>query len=459
MARRSQGLLGSGPSWTLEVNNFGKIRQASLEMTPLVILVGKNNTGKSYLASLAWAVLNFRDVFMNQDLDSLGSTGCPPFLSELHEKAMKGDHESTRLVTGQEFSEWATNLMNQVKEEALSELMAWPGLSCGKLGLTVPGEFEYILHRKPFEEEDEEPRWVSAYSIGSSPDGVPVFEFRYDDHEGDRWLRRSVAPSFVHYFLNHERATRGRERATYVPAARTGLLLALRPLVSYLLGDLGIRQSRSQPGFTLPTVRFLQTLIDEPSERKSITSDIADFIEEEILGGKVRQRDGSKREIEYTPSGVKGSIPLHATSSMVTELAAILILLRSADLSGGLVLEEPEAHLHISAQRTMARAVARLVNRGIPVVLTTHSDTFLQQINLLITLGNLKNGSEIAEKYDYSDEDIIAPDMASAYQFTTYRGKTNVSRVEKNEFGFVVPSLNDVLEDLTKQVLDIQDLA
>lgn len=43
--------------WTLEVGGLGKIQSASIEPRPLLLLIGKNNSGKSYLASLLWGLL------------------------------------------------------------------------------------------------------------------------------------------------------------------------------------------------------------------------------------------------------------------------------------------------------------------------------------------------------------------------------------------------------------------
>ena len=43
--------------WTLNIKGFGKIHAAQVEMAPLVLLVGENNSGKSYLVSLLWGVL------------------------------------------------------------------------------------------------------------------------------------------------------------------------------------------------------------------------------------------------------------------------------------------------------------------------------------------------------------------------------------------------------------------
>lgn len=67
---------------------------------------------------------------------------------------------------------------------------------------------------------------------------------------------------------------------------------------------------------------------------------------------------------------------------MVSELAPVVLYLRYL-LSPGdlLIIEEPEAHLHPASQVAFARCLVRLVNRGLRICLTTHSEFFLQQIN------------------------------------------------------------------------------
>ncbi|MCB9552837.1 MAG: hypothetical protein H6705_13325 [Myxococcales bacterium] len=40
--------------WTLKVEDFGRIAAAEVTVKPLTVLVGRNNSGKSYLASLIW---------------------------------------------------------------------------------------------------------------------------------------------------------------------------------------------------------------------------------------------------------------------------------------------------------------------------------------------------------------------------------------------------------------------
>ena len=42
----------------IEVQNFGPIEQAEIDLRPLTVFVGENNTGKTYLAALIYALYN-----------------------------------------------------------------------------------------------------------------------------------------------------------------------------------------------------------------------------------------------------------------------------------------------------------------------------------------------------------------------------------------------------------------
>lgn len=44
--------------YRLYIENFGKIKSANIQVKPLTLLVGDNNSGKSYLLSLIWKVRN-----------------------------------------------------------------------------------------------------------------------------------------------------------------------------------------------------------------------------------------------------------------------------------------------------------------------------------------------------------------------------------------------------------------
>lgn len=44
--------------WKLKVSGYGKIGNAEIEVAPLTLFVGDNNSGKSYLMSLLWGIQN-----------------------------------------------------------------------------------------------------------------------------------------------------------------------------------------------------------------------------------------------------------------------------------------------------------------------------------------------------------------------------------------------------------------
>ena len=70
----------------------------------------------------------------------------------------------------------------------------------------------------------------------------------------------------------------------------------------------------------------------------------------------------------------------------------VLLLRDGMGVGDTLIIEEPEAHLHPAAQTEVAHTLARLVNAGVRVVATTHSDWLLKE------LGNLIREGEFNEK-------------------------------------------------------------
>jgi hypothetical protein len=148
-------------------------------------------------------------------------------------------------------------------------------------------------------------------------------------------------------------------------------------------------------------------------------------------------------------------VPLHATSSLVTELAPFIVLLKGG-LRGAVIFEEPEAHLHLDAQRVLARALVRLVNTGTPVLVTTHSDTFLQQINLLMRLSTHPASYELAKEFGYEPAEFLDPAKAAGYEFIRTADGTVVRELEKTPLGFVEPEMNQTIADLSHEIIEME---
>ncbi len=97
------------------------------------------------------------------------------------------------------------------------------------------------------------------------------------------------------------------------------------------------------------------------------------------------------------------------SSSSVRSLLDIGFYLRHvAEPNDLLMVDEPELNLHPENQRRMARLFARLVNCGIKVFMTTHSDYIVKELNTLIMLNSaIPSHQKIMEDYHYREDELI----------------------------------------------------
>ena len=101
---------------------------------------------------------------------------------------------------------------------------------------------------------------------------------------------------------------------------------------------------------------------------------------------------------------------------MVSELAPLILFLKYLVRPGDLlILEEPESHLHPAAQRQLARGIARLVNARVKVLITTHSDIIISQVNNLLALRQASE--ELIKQGGFEPEDFLQPERVGAYLF------------------------------------------
>lgn len=80
-----------------------------------------------------------------------------------------------------------------------------------------------------------------------------------------------------------------------------------------------------------------------------------------------------------------GGLPLTNASSMVSELAPVVLYLRHVvspdDL---LIIDEPESHLHPAMQVAFTRQIAAIAGAGVRVLLTTHSEWVLEALGNVV---------------------------------------------------------------------------
>ena len=154
-------------------------------------------------------------------------------------------------------------------------------------------------------------------------------------------------------------------------------------------------------------------------------------------------------------------IPLHATSSAVKSLFALWFYLENQAIPGNiLMIDEPELNLHPSSQRTIAKLLARLVNAGVRVVISTHSDYIVREFNSLIML-NHPDAARFRRKYRYHDDEILDPELVGAYVFKDQTIEPSEITVDDgiraDTFDNVIEQINAINDDIYYGIQERQD--
>ena len=491
----------------LEVANFGPIVEAKIDLRPLTVFVGPSNTGKSYLAILIYALHRFfradpypitRQVTGLTDLSELvadeeSDLWLPDaefdhILQAL--RAWEAENHERNVVLSAPVADLVLRRLRHVdglfKEVLAEEITRCFGVDSTKDLIRRPGSnnAEVALQSSGLGEDGNTAPFKYALSMtrtGSQlttaiSEAVPLRVARppkkYDyssrllswRNDIDRMAGVSeVSEQLANSVLSCILGPISRP-AHYLPADRTGIMHAHRVLLGSLLNRAsqpGLRQGDPLPDLSGVVADFLKQLIELGglAERQSNKADaLAKHIEQAILTGSVQIKTSAMGYplFFYKPDGWKTPLPLTNTSSMVSELAPVVLYLRHVVQPGEtLIIEEPEAHLHPAMQVEFTRQIAALINAGVRVIITTHSEWVLETLANLVRLSDLPK----ARRKGIEDADLVLrPDQVGAWLFKQKRSPKG-SVVEEIPFdpdaGGLESDYSDVAEQLYNEWVTI----
>ncbi len=139
------------------------------------------------------------------------------------------------------------------------------------------------------------------------------------------------------------------------------------------------------------------------------------------------------------------TLGLHVTSSAVKSLFSLWFYLQyQAEPGNVLMVDEPELNLHPGRQRQVARLISRLVNAGINVVISTHSDYIVREFNSMIMLHQQERGQR-RPRFGYRADEILDPALVGAYLF---EHNTIMAFNTSPEEGINATTFDDVIESM-----------
>ena len=475
---------------TISVQEFGPIAQATVNLRPLTIFVGRSNTGKTYLSKLIYAIhktfSGFPQIpFIGRRYDPYGISVFADslFTSFRDEQRTELGLQEIRNIVSQSF-ERSWRLANDHILEEIESCFSTKNILTTQRAGSKRSHFKIELARGgPLTE-------VWGMSIGSKKNTASVdarfnassIEFAASSYENlisaIRQYGQTISPKNEGGFLNsiyaelenfmHELTYPDsglRQDSYFLPANRGGILESHKFVADVWLAqipNLGLKHVPALQPLPKISVDFIRTMLMAENRSRSFIrqqkgnyvvclEDIANFIEDELIDGKLQANTSSGNAypiFEYMPSRTKRSLKLDAASAMVSELAPIIVIARShLDPFDLLIIEEPEAHLHPGALPLIAKCLAKLVRNNVRVLITTHSDWLLKSLRNQILEGDLVE-SGLSEKNAPNSNYLLRSEVG-AWEFrkSTDLGGTTVDEIKFDEFDGIEPSEIEQISD------------
>lgn len=436
----------------LLVNNFGAIKEAKIDLNKdFLIFAGENNSGKTYLTYLVHYI--FKNDFKSQTFRygrniDFGESEHFSYILDINELAyLKGlieDYFSNNLkfnlsyafsVNGDFFKDTKLNIelneddidLNNLKDAYLN-IKDYFGIEI--LKETDSLEINFIKKREDVD--------LAGAKI-----------------EALRQIMLQIL------FKKHH---------TYIfPSVREGInifskeLSVMKNKVFETLLDLGQTNTNSKELLDFSTRRFnkyplpiRQSIesaqnLDVERTKNSDYAYLADELETLFLSGSVSvNTDG---DVLFKPNNTDKTLDIHMTSSTVKSLSFLVLYLRhTAQKNDFIIIDEPELNLHPNNQRKIARFLVRLINEGFKILISTHSDYIIREINSLVMLASgIKMQEEATQnllnQYGYTRKELLDKEKLGVYLFRT---NSNVENVAITDTSFSIATIDDEVQKMNE---------
>jgi hypothetical protein len=440
----------------LYLNNFGPFEEAEVELKPLTVFIGRNSTGKSMFSYLLWALSSAEPLLHrveagwepvveiaekvvrrvkegrieSKDLKDLVKA----FVKVLVDAVKHGLEEKFRHAFGVELRE----LVRIGKDKAVIEVHG----SCAKIRFSLEDEvkieeFDLCI--------DSMLRKVDVRVLKRSYVHVryrPYLKKHRVDSIMD--VRDLVVELLAYHTVAefHGLALATPYLACMLPDSRAGITRTLlKPYISptLLSGVLGVDREYVSTYFRLAEWLsrnpWVVDLIGPLLEELGVTIDVR--FEAGVYNIYVKSWSNKVMPLAMAPSGVREAI---------TAALALLMIEPTGLEPVSVFIEEPEAHLHPRAQRSLARIISRAVNMGKNVIVTTHSDYLITALNNLIALSQLPKRK--LKRLGYTKEEVLPPESVAAYLVRTEGDKAVIEKLQVTREGIPEDEFAKVAEEL-----------
>lgn len=444
----------------LKFNNLGVIKEAELEIGKLTVIAGKNNTGKTYLSYATWGVVGDAIRFVTVNANHFSMINQSEIIKQLNEsqtvtiplEELEDGIISRKLFSMQEHFKSIGEIFS-VKRDFFSNttMEVYPE------SIAV----DYNLLR-------------NQGKINSS--GDIVLGYFIDKEKKELHLKLEGKPLenyenlemyFQHIFFEilHQNTfllTTQRDNISLfykdIDRSRSAALKEVQQTRNYDLLDKSISR------FPLPVeknIDFARDLTTQVVKTDSfLVKEHPELLQEieEMLGVRY---EVSNDAVLVRDAQTQAYIPDYMASTSVRSLMYLHFWLKHQAQKGDLLMiDEPELSLHPENQIKLARLFVKLVNVGVKVWITTHSDYIIKELNnCLMLAGELEDKAQLMEQLGYKTDEILQHDDLRYY--TAYHdpnlGGCTLRRETVGKYGVEAPSFEEALNQIVFVSDQIQD--
>ncbi|MBS0351697.1 MAG: AAA family ATPase, partial [Proteobacteria bacterium] len=404
----------------VQIQNLGPLSQAEFELGDFTIICGKNNTGKTYATYALFGFLSlWRDILFIKIPDT-----------KIHQLLNDG---ATELNIQEYINESEKIVQDSCKEftKGLSRVFASSEKYFSESKFIISLDIKSIEFKNSLESTIGASE-AQLFSILKKPNSSNIYISLLVEKEKIKipspFIKQAISKILMEFLFKDIFP-----HPFIASAERTGVAIFRKELNfarNRLLEQMGEAKKQDidplkllnsvYSDYALPVkknVEFTRQLEDLAKKDSFITKQHPDILNDfaNIIGGEylVTKND----ELYYVPTNKKLKLTMDESSSAVRSLLDIGFYLRHVANPGDMfMIDEPELNLHPENQRRMARLFSRLVNIGIRVFITTHSDYLVKELNTLIMLNNNKTYlQKIAEREGYKKNELLSSDKVKVY--------------------------------------------
>ena len=468
--------------WEFRFRDLGPVRDATLKLGDLTIITGRNNTGKTYMVYTLYGFLRHFSELADEVMEEWSKGGQfsnrIDFPIERIAKELLSKGRFEKLFFKNDIVEDRIQLIRQMcRQYSHNEIDNVFNAQAGTFARAVfdvevdQGGSDHNFVGFVVETQlggdltvyYDETRLIFLFE----KDNIPVAETMATKSIQHLLLEIHLRRAYAHFLFQDIRnsysvpncSTSVRQAISlFYPELETNRRLTVRRLQGakglededlQTQADI-LRESTSR--YALPIddeINFVKTIPNLPSEWATSEKGEAERDLEKIVGGSFTKSDGILYFIPSKGGPDKPGIPLHLASSSAVETSRLFFhfVLRRERGSPLLIIDEPESHLDTVNQIKFARALVRWVNSGMKILISTHSDFIVKEINNLIMLnGSFDEKEKLVEELGYGEGDSIDPSKIKAY----YAVDGGLKECPMNAFGIEVRSFEDSIDELIR---------